>query len=133
MMIVIIFFAVLAVFLGVTCLCTNRGNRIVGAVVAFGWSCLMFIVAGFTQSLELNLWYSQAADELLESAVDAINTGDADKVAVELTTMREELKITYEERGNFNELAITTAERIRKGNQTNMSTLAPVRQDNKPK
>ena len=73
----------------------------------------MFIAANMAESFNLNIWYSAAADDLLESSIEAINTGDADRVSVELTAMREDLEVTYESRGNFRELAIATTKRIR--------------------
>jgi len=113
MIIVVIFFAVLAVFLGITCFSPSRRARIIGAVVAFGWACLMFMAANMAESFNLNIWYSQAADDLLESSIEAIDAGDADHVSAELAAMREKLQVTYEFRGNFKELAIATTERIR--------------------
>ena len=126
--IVIIFFAVLAVFLGVACCSSSRRTRIVGAFVAFGWACLVFMAANMVETFNLNIWYSQAADDLLESSIDAINAGDADKVSAEFVAMREELEVTYEFRGNFKELAIATTERIRSRTETKASTETPAEQ-----
>jgi hypothetical protein len=73
----------------------------------------MFIAANMVETFNLNIWYSQAADNLLESSIDAIHAGDGDRVATELAAMRDELQVTYEFRGNFRELAIATTDRIR--------------------
>ena len=129
MIIVIVFSAVLAVFLGIACCSPSRRGRIIGAAVAFGWACLMFMAANMAESLNLNIWYSQAADDLLESSIDAIDAGNADKVSAELAAMREELKVTYEFRGNFKELAIATTERIRSRTQPETKSKTPAEQD----
>jgi hypothetical protein len=113
MFIVVLFFAILAVFLGIACSAQSRRGRIIGSIVAFGWSCLMFMAANMAESFNLNIWYSSAADDLLESSIEAIDAGAADQVSAELSAMREELEVTYERRGNFNELALATAKRIR--------------------
>ncbi len=113
MLIIVVFFAILAVLLGIACCASSRRGRIIGAIVAFGWSCLMFMAANMAESFNLNIWYSSAADDLLESSIEAIDAGQADQVSAELSAMREELEVTYEHRGNFNELARATAKRIR--------------------
>lgn len=113
MLIVVVFFAILAVLLGIACCASSRRGRIIGAIVAFGWSCLMFMAANMAESFNLNIWYSSAADDLLESSIEAIDAGQADQVSAELSAMREELEVTYEHRGNFNELASAAAKRIR--------------------
>jgi hypothetical protein len=112
-LIVVLFFAILAVFLGIACCASSRRGRIVGAIVAFGWSCLMFMAANMAESFNLNIWYRSAADDLLESSIEAIDAGQADQVSTELSAMRDDLEVTYEHRGNFNELALATAQRIR--------------------
>ena len=112
-LIVVLFFAILAVFLGIACCASSRRGRIVGAIVAFGWSCLMFMAANMAESFNLNIWYSSAADNLLESTIEAIEAGQPHQASAELSAMREELEVTYEHRGNFNELALATAKRIR--------------------
>lgn len=129
MIIVIVFFTVLAVFLWIACCAPSRRGRIGAAVVAFGWACLMFMAANMVETFNLNIWYSQAADDLLESSIDAINAGDADKVSAELAAMREELQVTYEFRGNFKELAIATSERIRSRTQLENKSKTPAEQD----
>jgi len=113
MVIVVVFFAILAVFLAFTCSAPSKRGRIVAAFLAFGWACLMFMAANMAESFNLNIWYSSAADDLLETSIEAIDAGQAEQVSAELAAMREELEVTYEHRGNFNELALATAEKIR--------------------
>lgn len=126
------FFAVLAFALAITACAQTRRRRIVGAVVAFGWSCLMFTAASMVESFNLNIWYSSAADGLLESSVDAIEAGQADRVSTELSAMREKLVVTYEHRGNFNELAAATAKRIRFATETRDPSRKRPRPDEMP-
>ena len=110
---VVVYFSIHAVFLGIACCAPGRKGRIIGAIVAFGWSCVMFLAANMAESFNLNIWYSSAADDLLESSIDAIEAGQADRVSAELSVMREKMEVTYEHRGNFNELALATSKRIR--------------------
>lgn len=126
------FFAVLAFALAITSCAQTRRRRVVGAVVAFGWSCLMFMAASTVESFNLNIWYSSAADGLLESSVVAIEAGQADRVATELSAMREKLAGTYEHRGNFNELAAATAKRIRSATETGDTSRKRPRPDEMP-
>ncbi|MBK1884234.1 hypothetical protein JIN85_17575 [Luteolibacter pohnpeiensis] len=113
MIIVVVFFTVLALFLGIACCATSKRGRIIGAIVAFGWACLMFMAANMAESFNLNIWYSSAADDLLESSIEALDAGQVFQVSAEFSAMREDLEVTYEHRGNFKELALATAKRIR--------------------
>ena len=71
----------------------------------------MFMAANIAGSSDLNIWYSSAADSLLKASIKAIDAGQAEEVSAELAAMRNELEVTYEHRGNFNELALATAEK----------------------
>ncbi|MFM2296987.1 MAG: hypothetical protein RL117_694 [Verrucomicrobiota bacterium] len=112
-LIVIAFFAILLLFLGIACSAPSKRGRVIGAFVAFAWSCLMFMAANMVERFNLNAWYSSAADELLDSSIEAIDAGRADHVSAELAEMRDELEVTYQYRGKFDELARATARRIR--------------------
>ncbi|MGB6223458.1 hypothetical protein, partial [Haloferula sp.] len=73
---------------------------------------LMFMAAHMVESFNVNIWYSSAANRLLDQTIEGINAGQAEQVARELALMKEELQVTYENRGNFKELAEETAERL---------------------
>jgi hypothetical protein len=112
-LIIAIFFGVLAALIaGTACARSKRGRAIAG-VVALAWSGLMFTAAGMFETFNLNIWYSQSAHNLLDASVSAIKSGNADRVADELAAMRENLDVTYENRGNFKELADVTTERLK--------------------
>ena len=91
----------------------SRKGRIISGAAALGWSGLMFVAAGTVESFNLNIWYSQSADDLLEATVGAIEAGKGDEAAVELEAMRSRLQVMYEGRGNFKALAEETTRRLR--------------------
>jgi hypothetical protein len=76
MLIGVVLFAILAVLLGIACCASSRRGRIIGAIVAFGWSCLIFMAANMAESFNLNIWYSSAADDLLETPLSRRLTRD---------------------------------------------------------
>jgi hypothetical protein len=103
--IVVLFFSVLAAFIGGATFAERKPIRMVSAVAAFGWACLMFSVAGWAESLNYNTWYSSAASKLLKGCIVGIEQGHQEAVLSELRRMTQELHVTYERRGNFRELA----------------------------
>ena len=117
--IIIIFFAPLALFLFISCGAKSKRDRITGAILAFGWSGLIYYAANLSNTLEHNIWYSQSANDLLEISTEAIDAGNAQMVSTELSAMRDNLKITYEHQGNFKDLAIATTKRIKSKNLQN--------------
>ena len=117
--IIIIFFAPLALFLFISCGAKSKGDRITGAILAFGWSGLIYYAANLSNTLEHNIWYSQSANDLLEISTEAIDAGNAQMVSTELSAMRDNLKVTYEHQGNFKDLAIATTKRIKSKNMQN--------------
>ena len=109
---IVIFFGVLAALIaGAACASSKRGRAISG-VVAFGWSLVMFTAARMVETFNLNAWYGSSAHRLLDASVSAIDAGHADAAGRVLATMREDLVVTYENRGNFKELANETATRL---------------------
>jgi len=110
---IVIFFGILAALISGAAVATSKRGRAIAGVAALGWSCLMFLAAGMVETFNLNIWYSQSAHNLLDASVAAIEAGKGDEVAGELATMRENLEITYEHRGNFKELAEETTARLK--------------------
>jgi hypothetical protein len=112
MAIIILFFAVLAVFIAITAFAQRKSVRFLSAAVAFGWACLMFIAASWATSLDYNAWYSHAAAKMLDAYIVGIEHGHQDAVLNEMRGMTNELDVTYERRGNFKELAERAAQRL---------------------
>ncbi|MDB9741771.1 hypothetical protein OAB00_02840 [Akkermansiaceae bacterium] len=108
----LLYFGALICCLVAACSCKNKRARINGAVLAFLMTGLSFPVAVLVSKLSHNIEYSQAARNLLNSSVETINAGDAERVSKELAVMSDELKVTYESLGNFKELAIEATERL---------------------
>lgn len=103
--IVVLFFAVLAAFIAGTAFAQKKSVRIVSALAAFGWACLMFVAASWAESLNYNAWYSSAASKMLDACISGIEQGRQEAVLTEMRRMTNELEVTYEHRGNFKELA----------------------------
>jgi hypothetical protein len=111
-LIIVIFFGVLAALIAGAAVATSKRGRAIAGVAALGWSCLMFLAARMVETFNLNIRYSQSAHNLINASVAAIKAGKSDQVATELATIRENLEVTYEHRGNFKELAEETAARL---------------------
>jgi hypothetical protein len=103
--IIVFFFMVLAAFIAGTALAQRKSVRLISAAAAFGWACLMFVAAGWAESLNYNAWYSNAASKMLDACIGGIEQGRQDAVLAELRRMTNELHVTYEQRGNFRQLA----------------------------
>lgn len=103
--IVVFFFSVLAAFIIGTAFTQKKSVRIVSALAAFGWACLMFVAASWAESLNYNIWYSSAASKMLNAYIGGIEHGHQEAVFAEMRRMNKELEVTYEHRGNFKELA----------------------------
>ena len=112
-LIIVIFFGGLAALIAGAAFAASKRGRVIAGVAALGWSCLVFLAAGMVETFNLNIWYSQSAHNLLDASVAGIKAGKSDQVAGELATMRENLEVTYEHRGNFKELAEETAARLK--------------------
>ena len=112
LIILVLFFGILIFLLALTCVANRKRTRIIAAVCTFTWTCLIFIAARAVETFNLNAWYSSAAYELLDSTVKEIDKGNAAQASQELTHMRDQLNVTYENRGNFKDLATSTAERL---------------------
>ena len=123
--VILIFFGIMAGLLLCAAMSESKKTRMLSGLAAFGWSGLMFMAANMAESFELNVWYSSAADNLLESSIEAIDAGQANHVSTELSAMRDKLEVTYEHRGNFHELALATAKRIRSGTARSDPTEPP--------
>lgn len=110
--IVIFFYMVLAAFIGATAFAQKKGIRLLSAAASLGWAGLMFLAASWAERLNYNAWYSDAASKMLNAYVAGIENGRQDLVLREMKRMTNELKVTYERRGNFKDLAERAAESL---------------------
>lgn len=110
--IVIFFFLVLAVLIAVAAVSQRKSVRLSSAVLAFGWACLMFFAARGVESFNQNAWYSGAASEMLKACIVGLEQGRDEVVLGEMKKMSDELEVTYENRGNFKELAEQMVENL---------------------
>jgi hypothetical protein len=114
--IILLFFMVLAALIGGAAFAQRKSARVLSAAGAFAWSCLMFLAAGWAQSLNYNIWYSKAASKMLSAFVAGIEDGRQAAVLREMRRMTNELHVTYESRGNFKELAERAAKSLTPSN-----------------
>jgi hypothetical protein len=110
--IIVSFFAVLAVLIAGAALARKKSVRVLAAVAAFGWACLMFMAASWAESLNYNIWYSSAASKMLDACIGGIEQGRQEAVLGEMRRMTNELEVTYEHRGKFKQLAERAAESL---------------------
>lgn len=103
--IIIAFFAVLAALIVGSVVYSHKRTRIVFGVMTFAWSSLMFIAANEVQTYNLNAWYSAAARRMIDASIATIDSGRHQELNTGLKKMRDNLVVTYENRGNFKELA----------------------------
>lgn len=103
--IIILFFGILLSLIVGSVMCDRKASRIIFGIVTLAWSCLMFLAAHAAESYDLNIWYSGAASKLLDESIKAIDSGRHGDVAAAFKQMNESLEATYENRGNFRELA----------------------------
>jgi hypothetical protein len=120
--IIIVFFTVLAVFIGFAAFAQGKLARRLSALAAFGWACLIFVAASWVESLDQNLWYSSAASKMLNACIAGIEEGRAEAVVSEMKRMTNELEVTYEQRGNFKELAERASQNLGKSNAEPVGT-----------
>ena len=92
---------------------TSKRGRVIGGCAVFVWAAVMFFAASLVQRANFNIGYGNAARKLLDATTEALDAGKAAEVSRELKSMRKELRVTYENHGNFKELAVETAERMR--------------------
>jgi hypothetical protein len=112
MIIVYIFFATLAGLIAGTALRKKRNERIVFAVSAFMWSCLMLELAGWAESLNYNIWYSSATDDLLTASIQALEENKEGELLREMKALQESLVVTYEMRGDYPDQVLKTVEKL---------------------
>ncbi len=99
------FYLILVSLLAPAVLAKRKTVRIIAAVACLGWSALTMTVANWVQSVNHNVWYSDAAYRMLEAYIQGIEAGRQDSVLREMKRMTNQLQVTYEDRGNFRELA----------------------------
>ncbi|MDQ8196360.1 hypothetical protein QEH59_18160 [Coraliomargarita sp. SDUM461004] len=112
MIIVYGFFAVLALLIAGAAFRQKKNERIAFAVSAFVFSCLMYQLAGFAHSLSYNIWYSSATDKLLEASIGALEEKREGQLLNELKSLRENLVVTYEFKGDYPEQALEAVENL---------------------
>ncbi len=112
-LVVILFFLILAVFISVAAFSRRKSVRISSAILVFAWACLMFVAARAVESFNHNAWYSSAASEMLKACIVGIEQGREEVVLGEMKKMSSELEVTYENRGNFKELAEQMTENLK--------------------
>lgn len=103
--IIIAFFAVLAALIVGSVVCSHKRTRIVFGIMTLAWASLMFVAANEVQTYNLNAWYNAAAARMIDSSITAIDSGKHQVLNTGLKKMRGDLIVTYENRGNFKELA----------------------------
>lgn len=113
-MLLFFLFGILALLIFNGACAESKRARVIAGFLTMGWSSLMFLGADWVETFNFNIWYSSAAHELLDQTIRQIEAGKADETAAELTAMRDRLSVTYENRGNFKELAEETAARLEK-------------------
>lgn len=120
--IIIAFFAVLTALIVGSVVCSHKRSRIVFGIMTLAWSALMFIIANEVQTYNLNSWYSVSAGGLLDESIKTIDSGRHEELQAGFKDMRANLLMTYENRGNFKELADKLSAELAKKNQTQQST-----------
>lgn len=118
MVIIVLFFGVLAGLLACAVLCESKGVRLGFGIGAFAWACLMFVVAGIGETFEQNLWYGVSAKGLLDESVKALESGKRAEVCAAWKRMSADLDVTYEHRSNFREVADRAVREMRKVGDT---------------
>ena len=131
--IVIILFLILAALIYGAAMSTHIRRRVIMAVSAFLWSFLMFHSASFVVTLNHNIHYSTAAANFLDASIQGIEEGRKSEVLNEMKQVRGALRPTYENIGNFKELANGAAKRLT-NNQAKQDTPLPkqTEQDSAP-
>jgi|ERR1041385_7214187 hypothetical protein len=103
--IIALFYLVLLALIAAAAFAQRKKARITAALACLGWSALMLTVADWAQGLNHNIWYSDAANRMIESYIAGIERGSLNAVVTEMKRMTNELQVTYEHRGNFRQLA----------------------------
>jgi hypothetical protein len=63
--------------------------------------------------LNYNIWYSSATARLLDSTINQLENKETKFVINELKILRDKMPITYEFKGNYDELAADTAKKMK--------------------
>jgi len=105
----LLLFMVLAALAGSAAFAQGKVTQRLSALGVFTWASLMFMLAGTLADFKFNVWYGVAAQKMLNACISGIESGRHDLVLREMRQMESRLKISYEWRGNFRELAEKTA------------------------
>jgi amino acid transporter len=71
------------------------------------------VLAAQIVRLNYNIWYSSATAKLLDSTINQLENKETKFVIKELKTLREKIPVTYEFKGNYNELAAETTKKMK--------------------
>lgn len=112
MIIVYGFFAILAALIAGAAWRNKKKERIAFAVCAFLWACLMYQLAGLAHSLNYNIWYSSSTDKLLEASIVALEEKRERQLLDEMESLRENLVVTYELKGDYPDQVLKTVENL---------------------
>lgn len=85
----------------------------------------MFLAASWVVSLDHNISYSKAASKMLDAYIAGMEAGREKAVLGEIKRMRDELDVTYEQRGNFKELSERAVQNLKKSNAESVSVGNP--------
>lgn len=105
MLIVALFFAVLAPLIVSTALAEKKTVRVFSGVAALGWATLIFTFSSWAESANYNVRFNSAASKMLEAFMGGLEQGRQDTVLNEMRRMTHDLDFSYEQRGNFKDLA----------------------------
>ena len=83
---------------------TKRWIRITLGCIAILCSWGIAVMAAQIVRLNYNIWYSGATNKLITATVKKLEAGKNDLVIEELKKLQEQLHVTYEFRGNYDEL-----------------------------
>ena len=104
-LIIVLFFLILIGLIAGSSLTENRTIRIGFGIGTLIWAAFIFIIVNVVQTLNFNSAYNSAASSLLKETESALKNGHSQEVLTEYKKMNEQLRVTYENKGNFEEIA----------------------------
>ena len=125
LLIIAIFFLILGFLIFSMAMSERRSIRMGLAIASFLWACTMFKMAGWVEGLNRNIWYSKAASGLIKASIEGLEDGRSDQVLKEMKIINENLKVTYESKGNFKDLADEASERLNDTKLTKLNQADP--------
>ena len=83
---------------------TKRWIRITLGCIAILCSWGIAVMAAQIVRLNYNIWYSDATNKLITATVKKLEAGEKSLVIEKLKKLKEQLHVTYEFKGNYDEL-----------------------------